>query len=563
MEILPGLPRPAKAGELVSLDIELFGAKEGRLHRPTGRFACLSIAYSPKEVYQLYDQADVPRALERIQAGRWVLMNALFDLRHLRRWADVPQRDVWDIMIVEQDLFGGYYDRFDLHSLARRWLNTELDKQVVERFAVESKMDQEMRLYSAKDALSTVLIASKQVAAMEPQDSMPGYYWQIDAPAIWAVLDMPPMRVNVDGWLRLAKKCSQRAETIRRQLGFNPGSTQQTQAMLRQTSGSVPIDWRTKKPTTNEDAMEDFRDRALGSGDTKTVELINAILEYRMYSKAATTYGESWVEKYVEDGDLVYANWSVAGATRTGRMSCSDPNLQNIPVREMPEFRDLFLAFPGRNLLVSDVSQQEPRVSAWWSKDDILLQALLEGDVYAPIAKKFKVSRDRAKSIFLGATYGLSPRGLAARERIPLEQAQQFLDDFFHHFWKTKSWLEKQERKAYSLGYVTTPLGRRCWVNTYSPQWSNNAINYPIQGGAAEMIKLALSTVHRETALAGLPFNTCGVIHDETVDHLPRAERRYQSIVEKAWRSAGRTVIGSIPISVKPRIGKTWGVKGE
>src|SRR3990172_486813 len=126
MKIIKDLPRPAKNGELVSLDLEIFQQDVTKLHRPGGHFACLSIGYLDGTVYVVQDQKDVPATLDRIQNGHFCIQNSLYDLRQLRRGAKIKPRPIWDTMICKQDLFGGWYSRFDLANLTRRWLREQL-----------------------------------------------------------------------------------------------------------------------------------------------------------------------------------------------------------------------------------------------------------------------------------------------------------------------------------------------------------------------------------------------------------------------------------------------------
>jgi len=120
MEIKDGLPRKARNGEFVALDVEMF--QMSKPHRADGSFAVLSVAFGPTEIFQITDYTDIPEVLEALEDGVWVMQNALFDLRVLRRYADVSQRYIHDTMLIDMDLFGGWYSRFSLKNLARRWL---------------------------------------------------------------------------------------------------------------------------------------------------------------------------------------------------------------------------------------------------------------------------------------------------------------------------------------------------------------------------------------------------------------------------------------------------------
>ena len=156
--MIKGLPRPPLPNEPVSLDIELFKMNGKRLHRPTGMFACLSIAYSSDEVYQVYDLADLKKSMEILDGAQWVFHNSLFDLSHLRRWCSFQQRPVWDTLLVETDIFGGYYDEFGLDDLTRRWLGKRLPKYTRNLFGGTEQLTSEMEQYAADDAVATIQI---------------------------------------------------------------------------------------------------------------------------------------------------------------------------------------------------------------------------------------------------------------------------------------------------------------------------------------------------------------------------------------------------------------------
>ena len=159
--MIKGLPRPPLPNESVALDLEIYKMGK-RLHRPTGMFACLSIAYSANEVYQVYDLADLAKSMEILDGAQWVFHNSLFDLVHLRRWIRFNARPVWDTLLIEADIFGGYYDEFGLDDLTRRWLHRRLPKSTRELFGGTESMTPEMEQYAADDAVATIRIKDKQ-----------------------------------------------------------------------------------------------------------------------------------------------------------------------------------------------------------------------------------------------------------------------------------------------------------------------------------------------------------------------------------------------------------------
>jgi len=185
-----GMPPTPRPGEFIALDLEIFGADKNRLHRPEGEFAMLSIGYSDGAVYVITKEEDVQEALDIVYAsGSSILVyhNAVFDIRQLNRWADHPRGGtVWDTMLMEQGLFGGYYTHFDLASLSARWLHLHMKKEVRETFSSSDELTQEQIEYGAKDAYITVLCALKQAEYMQKIGDPTTYdrYAQTDMPMI-------------------------------------------------------------------------------------------------------------------------------------------------------------------------------------------------------------------------------------------------------------------------------------------------------------------------------------------------------------------------------------------
>lgn len=565
MRLTKGLPRPPKPDELVGLDIEMYGMDEAKLHRPTGTFACLSIAYEDRVVYQVYDLADLREALQIVNDGLWVFHNAMFDLNHLRRFTTFRQRPIWDTMLVEQNLFGGYYDSFALKDLSRRWLQKPMLKETVQLFIIGTKMNKEMEQYATLDALTAVQCARAQMNYIKEHDREMDSYHKIDEPALWAVLDLPPVKINVDGWLALAEENEKLAAQAEDGLGFNPRSPKQTKDALEKVL-------RTSVKNTEAGTLDILLERATEKENKKAMALIEKLLEARMYSKAAKTYGKSWVEQHVEEGNLVYPNYLITQA-ETGRMAARSPNVQNIPARRMPAFREQFItSYAGGTMLVVDVAQQEPRCLAYMSKDEELIKALLaREDLHLSVARtifnepamtKDDPRRFIGKTINLGTSYGLTAVGLARRIKVSEDEAQRFLTHYFNRFRAVADWTHRQHSMGQRLGYVATPIGRRVWINPYSKQAMNNTINAPIQGGAADMTKYALAFLHKETKRLGLPYGVCLIVHDEMVADLPKGTiKEYKALQKEAWSEAGKQIIPGIPVEVDMYTGNSWAAK--
>jgi DNA polymerase-1 len=380
------------------------------------------------------------------------------------------------------------------------------------------------------------------------------WYWDIDEPSIWAVLDMPPTRINVEGWLDMAERFGRVGQEVQDSLGFNVYSSTQVKEAIRKATG------RRLKSTNAKVVLEPLMEELK---DPEQKELIATILKARMYRKASNTYGSKWPERWADENGDVIPSWRVTG-TETGRMACRSPNLMNIPSRRLPEFRDMFISkYEGGKIIVADVSQQEPRILAWFSKDQALLDAFAnDEDIHQFVADRVGRSRRLGKDLNLGLSYGLTEFGLARNAKIPREDARKVLQEYFSRFGGVQAYMATQRQEGYRRGHVTTATGRPVHLNPYAKQWANNAINAPIQGTAADHTKLAMVLVHERCKQEGVPFPIIMAVHDELVlDVAPGTEDGYASMVEWAWLEAGERIVPGIPMKVDIAIGDSWGVK--
>lgn len=569
MRIEKKLPPTVEKGVSVALDIEMFNQEDNRLHRPTGTFACLSICIAGQSVvYQIYKTEEIQEALRRLKDAKyWIFQNALYDLRQLRRWANIPEVMVWDTMLVERHLFGGYYDRFSLADLSRRWLGKRMDKEVRQEFTDSTEMTQEMIKYAAKDAVITGDIFQHQQNFIKEDDVDMRSYW-IDSNAIWAILDMKPIKVDVKRWMETAEKHQKEADYLEQEvLGFNSKSPAKVKKAI---NAMLPAGERIRS-TSKAKVLEPF----LASNREKypeVCELVENIILARRYRDACSKYGERWIMNYVEEGGYVHPNWRITGA-ETGRMSCADPNLQQIPSRDLPVFREFFIpSDENHRIMVADVSQQEPRILAYFSKDKVLLDAIYsKEDLHLTVTRAIfhdetltKKSPERriGKAINLGTSYGLTEYGLARNLGISEDEAREFLRRYFTRFRGVSAWQSQQRRNGHSLGYIRTAMGRRVWINPYSSGWQNVVINAPIQGSAAEHTKLALTILHRKCKEMKIEFPVTMLIHDEYVLDFPAdKEDIYRKLAVDAFVEAGKELIGDIPISVDVGVGESWGAK--
>lgn len=554
MKILNQIPPQLNKGDLVALDVETFGQTKGKIHRPTGTFACLSICSDDKIVYQIYDQKQIPAALKAIDKATWVFHNCLYDLTQLRRFAKIQPRYIHDTMLMDQATNGGMFKTFSLGDLSRRHLNEYMEKDVRTNFETATEMTREMKQYNAKDALKTLKIAKIQV---EKYSSEPGLraYVNEDEPCIFPVLDMAGFPVDKVGWVELIREFQETANRLESELELNVMSAAQVKAYARK-NGLMLKDTRAQ-------TLESFKQHPF----------ISKVLEARKYRKAVSTYGIKWLENVDTDGK-VYSSYHITGA-ETGRMSASNPNMQQIPARRLPQYRSLFKAHPGHTIVVSDVNQQEPRILAFESGDSELLGALKAGiSTHLAVARTIfkddkltKADQEKyyiGKIVNLGVAYGMSKYKLAESLGISEATAEEFLRQYFTRFREVMSWISRKRNDARRMGYVQTAAGRKIFLNPYNHSFENNAINAPIQGGAADFTKVWLRGIWDGCRKAKITFPVCGLIHDELVAHVPNAEvKTYVKIMNEAFQATAAKLYKGIPFEVETEKGKSWGVKQD
>ncbi|MGQ0508231.1 MAG: DNA polymerase I [Myxococcaceae bacterium] len=345
---------------------------------------------------------------------------------------------------------------------------------------------------------------------------------------------------------------------------FNVGSNTQLADVLY-TELKLPILKRGKTgPSTDQEVLDKLAQQH---------PLPAAITEYRGLSKLKSTYLETLPTLIASDGRLHTTLHQVA--TATGRLSSSDPNLQNIPIRTElgREIRKAFVAEPGNQLISADYSQIELRILAHITGDPALVDAFMhDADVHTrtaaevfgvPPAEVTAEMRRRAKAVNFGIAYGLSPYGLSTRLDIPKEEAKSIIDRYFERYSGIRAYLENTVEKARETGYVETLYGRRRWMpDLKSKNWQARssaeraAINMPIQGTAADLIKLAMIELHARFRTQKLQTQMLLQVHDELLFEAPEAE--VATVMELARTCMSGVATLRVPLKVEVRSGHSW-----
>jgi DNA polymerase-1 len=303
--------------------------------------------------------------------------------------------------------------------------------------------------------------------------------------------------------------------------------------------------------------------------------IVRLVLEYRQLMKLKSTYIDALPVLINPETHRVHTTFNQVGTT-TGRLSSSEPNLQNIPIRgELgKQVRQAFIAEPPSLLIGGDYSQVELRILAHLSQDLRLLASFSQDeDIHATTASEvFGVALDEvtpemrrvAKVVNFGVIYGMSEYGLEQATELSREEAAQFIDSYFQRYPRVKEYIELTKQQAREQGYVQTLMGRRRYIpeiNSSNRQVreaaERMAINMPVQGTAADIIKLAMIRLQREIDKRGLKSRMLLQVHDELLFEVPPKEvEETKGLVEEIMPQA---VELSVPLKVEVRVGRNWG----
>lgn len=608
LKIIHGLPPQSKKGDRVALDSEFFGQEKKKLHRPHGRFAFLGASYDGVTVYYITDEDEIQEFYNRLDKATHIYHNAKYDIRQLRRFATIPERRLlWDTMLIEQIQYSGYYTDFSLADLVRRYLDTYMSKEVRKEFSDDtvSEIDKEQIEYSCIDVAYTWRVF--QVQREKICDDDLSIWKDIELPFLWTLLSMSGIRLDVEKWSALAKKNEKIAKDIQDKYGCweEVETERQATVILKDEDDEVGtlIPYRkTKKPkfsgiNLNSPAQVKAHFSQLGlalkSTDAYNLEKIiasgpddnedafnfaNDLSTYRTYSKRASTYGESFITDYVEEDGKVYADIFQIGA-ETGRTSCRAPNLQNQP--HLPEYRECFVVDEDEVMIVADWGSQEPRIAAYLSGDEGLKDALNSDEkLYVIVAREslhINITKNdpeykHMKSTILGIFYGMSAYGLSQAIGEDEETCQGYIDSILETYPGVKEYMRKQKR---AKDYVVSIYGRKIWLNKYSFQWERNALNAPIQGSAADAMKIAARRFvdnwmfdmgayeEGETPVfSGSPTPLTLLVHDEIVIKVPKPlKEQAMKVLERAMISVAEEMHDGIKGSIEIFPGFNWACK--
>ena len=536
--------------------------------------------YVPFKEENTPEYAEIVRPLFEDERIAKIGQNIKFDLMVLRRLGIEIRGRKYDTMILHYLL--DPESRHNMNALSERYLNykpIEIET-LIGKGSKQLTMDlvnvERVKEYAAEDA--DVTLRLKQVLYPQVEEiGLQHLYFEVEEPMIAVLADIEMAGVRIDSEalavyaVELNRKLAELEAAIRTEAGepnLNINSARQLGEVLfgKMRIAEKPKMTKTKQFCTDEDYLQSF---------ARKHRIVDLILEYRGVKKLLSTYVEALPQLVNRSTGRIHTSFNQA-VTATGRLSSTNPNLQNIPVRDDMgrRIRKAFIPSDDDHLLLSaDYSQVELRLMAHLSGDESLISAFEHGeDIHTATAAKLfnkplgevtPEERGRAKTANFGIIYGISAFGLSQRLEIPRKEAKEIIDGYFASYPKVKEYMDNVVAKAKEEGFVSTIFGRRRYLNDISSHNAiarglaeRNAVNAPIQGSAADIMKIAMIDVHRRFAAEGIRSRVILQVHDELVVDMLRSEQeRVTKIVTECMESAAQLKVRLI---ADAGIGGNW-----
>ncbi len=578
-----------KKAELIAFDTETTS-----LNDIVAELVGISVAIGQGEAIYIplaHDYKQVPNQLDREAVLEKLIpilnddnkiiigQNIKYDLNVIGNYNYTLTGAIVDTMLESYVLTGGT-GRHDMDTLALNYLG----KSTIKFEDVAGKGKKQITFnhvpietasqYAAEDADITWQLHQVLSSKLNAIPAVAKVFKEIEMPLVPVLMRMERRGVLIDSKLLksrsqvLAKRIDQLEEEAKKLAGkdFNLSSPKQLQDILFNKM-QLPVLSKTPtgQPSTSEAVLQEL---------AMSYPLPNLILEHRSLSKLKSTYTDSLPEQINPKTGRVHTSYNQA-ITSTGRLSSTDPNLQNIPIRteEGRKIRQAFIAPSGYKIISADYSQIELRIMAHLTGDPGLVSAFQHGldvhkstasDIFnVPIEQVTPEQRRRAKAINFGLIYGMSPYGLSRQINVEREEAQHYMETYFHRYPLVKQYMDDTRELARKQGYVETIKGRRLYMSDINSSNFNvrnaaerAAINAPMQGTAAEIIKIAMINIDHFLINKKIDAKMIMQVHDELVFEVEKTiVEGFISDIKHLMESAVKL---DVPLEVSFGVGENW-----
>jgi DNA polymerase-1 len=564
-EDLAAVAKALQSAEAIGVDIETTA-----LSPRDGGMRLLQLA-TPEETFVIdaFEVLDLSPLTEVLEGGTVkVGHNLKFDYQFLHAIYGISLSPLFDTMLAAQVLDGGNYAAsYSLEAVVERYLDESLDK-AEQRSDWSGQLSEAQLEYAAQDA--RVLLPLRDPLAASLEEEGLGRISQIEFEAVAAIAEMELAGIKLDlaRWKELEVRVRERRDRAAEYL----------ESFFPPPEGVLPLEGLGPRLNLNspKQITDAFKTLGIELPDTKVWTLLKvdhpaakALLEYRELQKKLGTYLETYPGFISPKTGRIHANF-LQCRVPTGRLACTAPNIQQIPHED--EFRRCFVAEDGNTLVIADYSQIELRILAEVSEDPAFVGAFQRGmDLHRlTAATMYNVSMDEvtkdqrsaAKRINFGLMYGRGARSLSAQLGTDEDRGRQLIDEYFANYPKVQRFLQRTANRAMRDRTLRTLAGRvRKFGNDPVADdrgaMRREAMNYPIQGAASDIAKLALVYVREE--VEGLDARLINSIHDEFV--IECAEEQATEVSEKtqaAMVRAGEDILEKVPVQVEVEVSREW-----
>jgi len=565
VEDLASVTKTLQSAEAIGVDIETTA-----LSPRDGGVRLLQLA-TPEETFviDVFEVSDLSLLTEVLEGGPVkVGHNLKFDYQFLHAMYGISLSPLFDTMLAAQILDGGNYAAsYSLEAVAERYLDESLDKSE-QRSDWSGELSEAQLEYAARDAAILLPLCERLAEALEAEEL--GLVSKIEFAAVASIAEMElaGIKLDVERWKELERVVRERRDRAALEL----------ESHFPEPEGVLPLEGLGPRLNLNspQQITDAFRSLRIELPDTKVWTLLKvehpaaeALLRYRELQKKLGTYLETYPKFIHEKSGRIHANF-LQCRVPTGRLACAAPNIQQIPHED--EFRRCFVAEDGNTLVIADYSQIELRILAEVSEDPAFVGAFQRGvDLHRLTAATMynvsmdevtKAQRSAAKRINFGLMYGRGARSLSAQLGTDEERGRQLIDEYFANYPKVQRFLQRTANRATRDRSLRTLAGRvRKFGNDPVADdrgaMRREAMNYPIQGAASDIAKIALAYIRRE--LNGTDARLINTIHDEFV--VECAEELAPEVSEKtgqAMTRAGEKLLKKVPVEVEVEISREW-----
>jgi len=517
-----------------------------------------------------------------------IMHNGKFDYGFLKVQTGVETTNIYDTMLAESILTAGLRGKpASLKALVLQYLELDLDKDIRKTFAnYTGKITEDQLKYSALDTLVLFPIFRLQLARLKKENLINIAKLEFSATRVVAEMELKGVYIDVPKWKEIIERLGEKRnkyaqdfqEAVRHHYKTNHFDLFGNSVDVINVNSQVQL-------------MKLFNDKlgldipSTGDGVLARVDhpVAKILRDYRGYEKLISAFGDKLLAKVNRVTNRLHPDFMQLG-TATGRFSCSNPNLQQIPRNsEEAPFRECFTPEPGYKLITADYSSFEMRILADLSGDKNMIKALSDGlDIHSYTAslmfgkaytedfkKKYPDLRQIAKPIGFGLMYGMGPSGLAPQINSTKEEAIDYMNKYFKSYPSVKKFLDKQANNAVRRGWSITPAGRKRWYNLPEPsdpdyrrligKIQREAKNHPIQGTNADAIKFALVFLQDRLKKDGVDGAITHTVHDEIVCEVREDQAEdWAKVQSEEMVRAAELFIKKVPITSDPFVGDVW-----